>query len=80
MWEYGEKTWDKANQGLNWTKQRIEEYAPGYLDSATGYVEPYVELSRDLGLVLYNLGDTYRQFVIEKYPVVVEFVSRTCFN
>lgn len=75
VWEYGEKTWDKANQGLNWTKQRIEEYAPGYMDVANEYVQSYTELGRDLGLIAYNIGDTSITMFNEKFPFVAEYVS-----
>lgn len=42
---------------------------------ASEFVQPYMELSRDMGLVLYNVGDTYRLLIIEKYPQFLEYVS-----
>lgn len=74
MWEYGEKTWDKASQGLCWSRSKFEEFAPGYIDYVKVTAEPYVELSRDMWLVVCNTADT----VQEKYfPYVKEYVS--CF-
>lgn len=79
VWEYGEQTWIKAHQGLNWTRQRIEAYAPGYIDSAHETMQPYVELTKDMGLTIYNIGEKYTIMLSENYPVIIEYVSLEVF-
>lgn len=76
VWEYGEKAWDGAHQGLNWTRQRIEEYAPGYIDATGEVLHPYVELVRDLGVVSYNVGERMTHKVAEKVPVVIASIEK----
>lgn len=75
VWEYGEKAWDGAHRGFNWTCQRIEEYAPGYIDATGEFLQPYGVLIRDVSKIGYNIGAKMHQDIMEKIPAVKEFVS-----
>jgi hypothetical protein len=54
---------------------QLEENFPVYYHIIANFLEPYIELLRNLGYILYNIFHDVQETVLEKYPVVLQSVS-----
>lgn len=54
----------------------LQENYPEYHSKVVTFSEPYIDLGRDLGLVVYNAFSNAKELVIAKYPLVIEQVSK----
>lgn len=60
---------------LAWVHQRLDEQLPGYYEKTCAFLEPYLVLAQELGLIAYNVIVNVKSAIAEKIPLVVSIVS-----
>lgn len=73
--EYASKATQHCRAGLTWVHLRLDEQLPGYYEKTSAYLDPYVTLFKELGVILYNVVVNIKNAAVEKYPVIVSAVS-----
>jgi hypothetical protein len=73
--EYTHIILHRIKQGLLLINDQLEENFPVYYHIIANFLEPYIELLRNLGYILYNIFHDVQETVLEKYPVVLQSVS-----
>lgn len=70
----------KANglvwKGIYWTDEKLEGSFPGYLKIITNVMEPYVDLILKLQKILWIFAQNVQEYILEKYPVVLQNVGK----
>ncbi|KAJ3646437.1 hypothetical protein Zmor_024025 [Zophobas morio] len=73
--EYVHVIQDKFHHGLLLIDQQIEDNFPTQRQTVIEFSTPYVDLSRNLGRVFYNIILNINEVVQEKYPVVLQSIE-----
>lgn len=73
--DYVYKASNRAMEGIVWVQERFEEKFPGYTGKAIEVSEPYIKLTKQMSLFVYNVFDGVKELAVEKYPLVVESVN-----
>ncbi|CAH1365193.1 unnamed protein product [Tenebrio molitor] len=73
--EYTHIILHRIKQGLLLINDQLEENFPVYYHIIANFLEPYIELLRNLGYILYNIFHDVQETVLEKYPVVLQSVE-----
>lgn len=74
VYEYLNKANNRAIEGGLWVHQRIDNKFPGYFDKIVEVVGPYVQLTRDLILIFWNILNNIKDLMVEKYPHIFKSV------
>lgn len=72
------KAGERYRARLAWVHQRLDEQLPGYYEKTSAYLEPYLVLAKELGLIAYNIIVNVKNAIADKIPLVVSVVSRPC--
>lgn len=73
--EYSNKALDRTSQGLHWAHQRVDEQFPGYYEKSSEFLQPYLQVTKECGLVLSNVFVNLKDVAVEKYPAVVASIE-----
>lgn len=74
------KAYDRSLQGMAVANKYMEDSFPEYYQTVTVFAEPYVQLSKDLVLVTYNVFVSAKEALVSKYPQLIESVSHIIQN
>lgn len=70
MYVYTEKIKTSATQANNY----LYVTYPEYYNAVSNFSQPYVELGRDLSVIVYNIGGNVAETVVAKYPIMLKSV------
>lgn len=73
--DYTHQVYERAGRGVLFVNNYFENNFPEYYQATALFIEPYITLSKDLGLVLYNFFERIRENIIAKYPQLIESVG-----
>lgn len=73
--KYGRQAVESVKGGFWAADKYAQENYPEYYRKTIEFSQPYVQLSRDVGLVVYNQYVNLKEYVLGKYPIVLETVS-----
>lgn len=77
--KYALKAYDRTLQGTAFINKYAQDNFPEYYETVVVFAEPYVQLSKDLGLVTFNVLVRCKESLVAKYPAIIESVSiATC--
>jgi len=72
---YTNKALEKAREGTVWVHNRIEEKFPGFTETTIELTTPYIELGRDLGLIIKNIAVKTQSGINAKLPYIYEQID-----
>lgn len=72
--KYARQAVDHIKDGVSAVDKYAQDNYPEYYKKTVEFSQPYLQLTRDMGLVAYNVFVNVQEYAVEKYPVVLETV------
>lgn len=72
--KYARQAVDGVKSGALAVDKYAQENYPEYYTKTVEFSQPYLQLTRDTGLVVYNQFVNMKEYAVAKYPVVLETV------
>lgn len=72
--KYAHQASDKIKGALLSIDKYAQDNYPDYYKKTLEFSQPYLQLTKDMGLVAYNTFANVKEYAVEKYPIVLETV------
>lgn len=71
MYVYAEKFKTSVTGANNY----LRETYPEYYEMVSNVSQPYIELGRDMSIIVYNICKNIGEVIVAKYPVIMRSVQ-----
>lgn len=80
--KYARQAVDSVKEGALAVDKYAQDNYPEYYKKTLEFSQPYLQLTKDIGLITYNQYVNIKEYAVKKYPLVLETVrfKRFIFN
>lgn len=68
---------EKIKRSASGANNYLRETYPEYYEVVSNVSQPYIELGRDMSIIVYNIGKNIGEAIVAKYPVILQPVRIT---